>query len=299
LEETLGEYDNVRVINEDILKVDSTSLTMMETGGTAVAQAYYSAKHLGINDMIFAGLDLAYKNKTAYADGSEIEIENGNQIHVGSTIKNLTYVKDLNGNNVLSRDDYALFIRQFNDIFANDNTSKLYNTSNFGALINNMEYTDFNSVVSNLQDITIDTAGDMDKFRAECQEKWDNIYPKIVNILIQEKENFTTISKKTAELLDKEIKILNLIKDDPDNKDNNLKLKDLTNEFSLFIPEILNDAFLSQYFQSEFVNFINISSSATNQGLEAYVKLKNFEIQMLNGIIDICNIWIKFLDEKY
>jgi len=162
-----------------------------------------------------------------------------------------------------------------------------------------MEYTDFNSVVSNLQDITIDTAGDMDKFRAECQEKWDNIYPKIVNILIQEKENFTTISKKTAELLDKEIKILNLIKDDPDNKDNNLKLKDLTNEFSLFIPEILNDAFLSQYFQSEFVNFINISSSATNQGLEAYVKLKNFEIQMLNGIIDICNIWIKFLDEKY
>lgn len=287
------------LISQNIVKVTDNAFSLMETGGTAVAQAYYSAKLLGINDMIFAGLDLAYKNGTAYADGSKVEIENGNQIHVGSKIKNVLSIPDLNGNSVLTRDDYALFVRQFNDIFSSDTTSKLYNISDFGALIKNMTYTDLNTIVSNINNSDVNILNDMNEFRVKTQEKWNVTYEKIVNMMKNNKNVLSNISNRTADLLKREIAVLNLIKDDPDNKENNIKLKDLTNEFSIFIPDILNDAFLSEYFQSEFVNFININNNNKNQGLESYVQLKNFEIQMLNGIIEICDKWLKFLNEKY
>ena len=112
-------------------------------------------------------------------------------------------------------------------------------------------------------------------------------------------QNFVIFLFHRGKLLEKEVDILKQITEKSEDEKLQSEIAILTKEFSDFLPEILNDAFLSQYFQSEFVSFVNLNNQSLNQGTEAFVKLKNFEIQLLEGIITITNEWIKFLEENY
>ena len=72
----------------------------------------------------------------------------------------------------------------------------------------------------------------------------------------------------------------------------------LTLDFVNLTQMVINDAFLSQYFQSEFVNFVSANSTNINQGIDAFLELKELEIDILQGISDICKLWHEFLEKK-
>ena len=122
------------LIAQHLSNITDNAFELLETAGTAATQAYYCAKLFGINEIIFAGLDLAFKGNVIYADGRTATPDENNQVPVDTSKtykKNVLQIKDLNGKMVLTRDDYALFVRQFEDIFSTDSSSKLYNVTDF------------------------------------------------------------------------------------------------------------------------------------------------------------------------
>ena len=273
---------------------------LSETAGTAVAQAYYCTKMLGINDIVFAGLDLAFKGDVLYAEGNKVIKESDNVMKIETSDrykKNIVTVKDLNGNDIETRDDYALFIRQFADIFENDETSKLYNISSFGAYIKGMKYTTLEELLQTTTKTEVDISKDVKQLISDTKEKWDEIYAQLKKYLSDEKDTLKSIKVKAEELLSKETELLQKINNKHDANTQN-ELVTLTQEFSGFLSQILFDAFLSQYFQSEFLNFANLNNKNTNPGLEAFVELKNFEIKLLEDIVAITGEWVKFLEEQ-
>jgi len=287
------------VIAQSISNLTNNSFDLMETAGTTTAQCYFAAKILGIENIIFAGLDLAFKDNTIYADGKKVTMNEDNTVYSGSEKRAMIKVKDLNGNDILTRDDYALFIRQFEDIFATDTTSKIYNISSFGAYIKGMNYVKLDDILNDFNPLEFDISSDLTNFRAASQDKWNNIVNQIEAFLKQEITTLNDILHKTTLLLNDEVNVLKKLNEDNDNTELRDRLTDLTKEFSNFIPEIVADSFLSQYFQSEFLGFVNICDPNNYQSIEAFVNLKNFEINMLNAIISIANDWVKFLKEKY
>ena len=289
------------LIAQHLANATDNAFELQETAGTAAAQAYYCAKLMGFKDIIFAGLDLAFKGDVIYADGQKAKIDENNQVPVGdSKVRkiNVIKVKDINGNLVNTRDDYALFIRQFEDIFALDNSSKLYNISDFGAYIEGMNYTSLDTILENIKSPQDDISMILDEFRQNTNANWVNCYNKISNILKKEQNILENIKQKTALLLSKELEIMAKVSDISVEIALDNELRELSQEFSAFLPEILGDAFLSQYFQSEFVQFVSINNQSINQGREVFVNLKKFEIEILQGIIEICENWIEFLKEK-
>jgi len=290
------------LIAQHFSNITDNSFNLLETAGTATAQAYYCAKLLGMDTMIFAGLDLAFKGDVIYSDGQKVAIDAQNQVAVENSQKykkNVLQVNDLNGNPVLTRDDYALFIRQFEDIFAQDNVSRIYNISDFGAYIKGMEYCSLENILENAEPLNISVSDVLNNFKVETTGKWNSIYFKISNVLKDEKERLANIKDRTTLLLNKELELLQQVSEtNTANSDLEAELKNLSVEFSAFLPEVLADAFLSQYFQSEFVQFVNINNQSLNQGAETFIKLKNFEVELLNGLVEICDIWVKFLEEK-
>ncbi len=301
-ENILTYFSKNDLIAQNINNVSGNSFSLLETAGTATAQSYYAARLLGMTDIIFVGLDLVFKDNVIYADGKTVSSINDGKISIDNSknyIKSLVTVKDLNGNEVKTRDDYALFIRQFEEIFEADSVANVYNVSDFAAFIKGMQYTSFDKIITSANNVEINIYNDILNFKAETAIKWNNIYQNILELLQNEKENLKEISEKTFILLKREKDVITKLINNSADSDSNVKLADMTSEFTQLLPEIIKDAFLSQYFQSEFLSFVNMKNESIEKGNETFIKLKNFEIQLLESVVSISADWIKFLEEKF
>ena len=298
----LAYFSKNDLIAQYLSNATNNSFNLLETAGTAAAQAYYCAKLFGINNIIFAGLDLAFKDDIIYADGKKVKPDKNKQIPVDSSKiykKNVVQIKDLHGNFINTRDDYALFVRQFSDTFEKDTASKLYNISNFGALIKGMQYTTLNDILADKKELKINLSEMQEKFWANTENNWHIVYQEILQILKNEKNSLEELMLKTSLLLEKELDLLKKMNNEENKEIVENDFKHLSQEFSALLPEIVKDPFLSQYFQSEFVQFVNINNDSIKQGIKTFLNLKNFEIKLLEGIVDICGIWIELLTKKF
>lgn len=120
-----------------------------ETGGTASTLALVSAIKMGFGKVVLAGVDLAFKDNQIYAYGENINRVSQNEIMVDSVKKNLVQVKAVNGGIVYTREDYASFIHHFETLIKELNYSEIYNISSFGAHIEGVKSTSFESLELN------------------------------------------------------------------------------------------------------------------------------------------------------
>ena len=126
--------------------------------GTVSLTAFYSAKLLGCDKIIFIGQDLAYTNNKCYSQDSlygiykvdaskTVSAENADSLkdalsvtnsiieqHAKALSNNLLYVKAQDGGKVLTRVDMVLFIKYFEDVAREFGSElKLVNATEGGA----------------------------------------------------------------------------------------------------------------------------------------------------------------------
>lgn len=117
-----------------------------EYGGSATTMALVAANQLGFSKIIFAGLDLAFKDDVMYATGETIQQTPNGQIVTSNITKNISRVKSVTGEVVKTRDDYAAFINHFETLIRELGIKEVYNTTSFGALIEGMKNVKFEDI---------------------------------------------------------------------------------------------------------------------------------------------------------
>lgn len=124
----------------------------LETGGTSTICAYRCAKFMGFKNIIFAGIDLAFKDDTVYCDGQIASANTQTTVKIQNVVRNITQVKSITGEYVSTRVDYATFIKQFELLFAQDKVSNLYNLTTFGAYISKMNYMQMEEILEKIDE---------------------------------------------------------------------------------------------------------------------------------------------------
>ena len=188
-------YCSKNNIISDKLKLKlSDDIELLETGGTSTICAYRCAAYLGFKNIVFAGIDLAFKDDTAYCDGKIVAANNAHSVKIQNLVCETTKIKSITGEYVQTRVDYANFVKQFETIFAKDKVSNLYNLTTFGAFISGMIYKQMDEIVSNLNNETVKSDEIIDvaiSDNAEIPKKFEDV---AIQILEQEKTKIKPIT---------------------------------------------------------------------------------------------------------
>lgn len=103
------------------------------------------AKIMDFEKMYFCGFDLAFKDNQVYSDGDTAEVKDGVAV-IGKTPKQIVEVPSITGKMVQTREDYSVFIKSIETIIKANGMKNLYNITDFGALIEGMNYTTFDNI---------------------------------------------------------------------------------------------------------------------------------------------------------
>ena len=173
------------------LKEFNSSIKTYETGGSAATMAFVAAVKMGFSKVIFSGLDLAFKNNVMYSTGEEIQKIDDSTMKFFSKDKKLTEVPSVTGANVLTREDYAAFIKHFETLIREMGYQGAYNTTSFGAKIEGMKNKPLDEisllVTSNTTSIIL---GEAKPFKIETKE-WTQAELYLINAVISLLSNET------------------------------------------------------------------------------------------------------------
>ena len=161
----LNYYINKDAACQWLGKTLQVPLDEYDSAGTVSIIAFYSAKMMGVDNIILIGQDLAYTDNKCYSKDSvygSYELDNSKKInvldidklkqeldaddekiekHAELLNKDLFYVKGYNGGKVLSRSDLILFIVYFEEIAEKLSSKiKLINSTEGGAYLNGFEH---------------------------------------------------------------------------------------------------------------------------------------------------------------
>ncbi len=146
-------------------------MKLYECGGSSTTMAFVSAVKMGFEKVIFSGLDLAFKDNVMYADGEKINRISEDKIAIYNVEKNLTKVKSVTGDEILTRDDYAAFITHFEVLIKDLGYTEIYNTTSFGADIEGMRNLPFESIsLLNTSNTTAIILGELSPFKLETKD---------------------------------------------------------------------------------------------------------------------------------
>lgn len=237
-----------------------TNIKCMETGGTSTICAYRCAKLMGFKNIIFAGVDLAFKDDTAYCTGQIAVANDGKSIKLHNNIIALATVKSITGEYVKTRADYAGFIKQFELIFAQDKTSNLYNLSTFGAFINGMKYKQIEEI---LPDETISITETLENITNNAITQEEKIHNTSFSILKEEYKKIQPVINAVKEWFE-------MYKDHPSF------FEYATN----IVTSITSTMILQDIVQIEMIQFSKLVSSNDNNAK------KELLVNMFNTILD-------------
>ncbi len=126
-------------------------IKLLESAGTSTITAYKCARLMGCTNIIFAGVDLAFKDDTAYCDDKNAVANTQSSVKIQNIVREITDVKSITGEYVKTRVDYACFIKQFEKFFSQDKGANFFNLTTFGAFINGMKYDSLENLVQSLK----------------------------------------------------------------------------------------------------------------------------------------------------
>jgi len=219
---------------------------------------YFIAKVLGFNKIAFVGLDLAFPDNKIYATGEELKVNENGYIKMGDDISNrkLIYVKDRNGNDIPTRDDYALFIRQFEEILEEEmSLSKVINTSTKGAYIKGMEYVEFENFIEELEESNVipKTCYNIDEIidsvNNKTEAKWLEYIENVFNRLHSTNNEIKDI-KAASELIVNDVE--NMLDKFEKDEDVNDSFEELRQKIIGMRTRIINNFILQNSLQGRF-----------------------------------------------
>ena len=236
-------------------ELSTDNLNLYRSGGTITILSYYLAKALGCSTIAFSGLDLAFINNKANVYGEEV-VENtlNGTVYVGSFLyKTPVNVLGYKGQTLMSRDDYALFIRQFNEIFTEEEkTARIINTSLEGALINGMEYMNFENFVLSLNNDKTDVSAIVAGYFNDTKLKWDAQLAKISRDLEKQFNTCQSIRNNSEIIYNELLQINSLLENATETiGEVDSKLEAVKNKMIDTRNTVINNIFLSTYLQSE------------------------------------------------
>ena len=121
------------------------NLKIYEPAATTTIIAFYSALHMGFEKIYFCGFDLAFKENKMYCDDRTVNIQAG-KANISTIDHNIIKVKSVTGEMVNTRDDYSVFIKNFEEVLETLKLDNVYNITDFGAYIKGMKYTSFDEI---------------------------------------------------------------------------------------------------------------------------------------------------------
>ena len=168
------------------------SINFYESGGSAATLALVAAAKMGFSKIVFAGLDLAFKENIIYSTGEVLKKASYDEIVVDNVKKKMVQVRSVNGKMVYSREDYQTFITHFAKLIKELNYSEVYNLSSFGAQIEGIKPIAFEELrlygSSSLQQLTF-----IKPFNFEIKQFIDEEFCQINNIIsMLSKGSFST-----------------------------------------------------------------------------------------------------------
>lgn len=245
--------------NEVMANLLPDKIQLNETEGTTVSQAYYSAKIMGCKNIIFSGLDLAIKDEEAYANGEKVKMYRDGLAIFHQDVKKLIQVKSAKGDYVTTRDDYEVFIHQFEALFAKNNSLNIYNTSSFGAYIKGMIYEPITKILEGIEPVNFNLNEEIQKICIETKEAQELIFKTQKNLVEKQKNEIINIQSDIKSFLQQnkaQIKNLALgeLNENIFNELNSIKKTELS-----IISSILDNVILNQYFQIEILDYSKLN----------------------------------------
>lgn len=243
-----------------------SDLPLYETGGTSSICAYFCSKILGFKNIIFAGIDLAFKDDTVYCDGTIAVANDSNSIKMynNTAIIEKTKIKSINGKYIETRIDYAMFAKQFELFFAKNTTSNIYNLTSFGALIKGMKYVSLDNIVKYLKPIDINVKNILEESKNQAEQLNEKIQEKTNQILLEEKN-----------------KIIPLLKEINEWYEMYEKHPSFFEYATNIITKITSAMILQEYIQIELLKFTKLVMSKDNNEKhlfleDLFIKIKNY-----------------------
>ncbi len=164
--------------------------------------------------------------------------------------QDLLYIKDKEGNDLLTRSDYAWFIRQFGEIFTEElNLAQIINTSLKGAFIKGMKYMEFSEVLETMSE----TKPDIDKIIAgtfaETEENWNKTLEKVYSKLILSCKELELINQESVKLYEELDKVCSNLRSAGKVEYSSEAFTDLNSKTIDTRQKIINNIFISNSMQ--------------------------------------------------
>ncbi len=251
---------------------------LYDIAGTSTISAFNCAKNLGCKNIILCGVDLAFKGDIPYATDSYkgyIKIEK-DRVKTPTTEKKFVYVDSVTGEKVKTREDYAVFIKQFEKFIKMNYQLKIYNITSFGANIKGAENTNLNEVMANLEI-------PFDKLTTE---------DIISKTLYNSKYNPVELKKQAKEIVDKEKQI------NYDIETNITSILEKNSEDDMFYVSAYNilNKISSTIFLSQILQFEMLKCTKSITQLNNVQKRASFEL-FLEDTVKVINQLNKKLSE--
>ena len=259
-----------------------------KSGSSVSIIAYYFAKILGIKQIIFSGLDLAFVDNKLYSNGTAAEILDDNSIK--GLNKKVVYVKDKEGNELASRDDYALFIRQFSEILAEEfSLAKVYNTSLKGAYIEGMEYVALSGIIADITEVKPDVNKIISKTFAETEKDWILVMSDVYSKLTSTAKEIEELTGQSSEIALEFSKIITEYKETGKVVYEQEKLASLNERVIKTRQKVVNNVFLATFLQKEIWFYTKEYSTKPLPEKEEIVKNLKLDRRFFNVAQTACN----------
>lgn len=176
-------YENDLIIKK--IKEYNPWMHTYESGGSATTMAFVAAVRMGFEKIVFAGLDLAFKDNLMYSSGVEVDRISVDKVRVDNIEKNISKVKSVTGDEVYTRDDYAAFVNHFEVLIKDLGYTEIYNTTSFGADIPGMKNVPFENIsMLSTSNTTAIIVGETAPFKI-ATKGWTEEELRLVNNIIE------------------------------------------------------------------------------------------------------------------
>jgi hypothetical protein len=273
-------------VGSDLNKTFGEIKTFNSAGSVSII-CYYIAKALGCKNIIFAGLDLAFKGEMAYTKGDDLKITE-------SPFTNFLNIKGKDGALVKTRSDYAAFARQLEQIIEQENDSNVYNTTSFGAYIEGMHYKPLDEILEGAPKIDLDVNKIVKDAYDENKELWKKAKLHLKQVLQNEKILAENLKDTVEPCL---LKTRQLVAElNQPGVDVQILLGLQQKGLSIIVSELVKSQILFSYYQKELLEYSNINSKDYFTDNTILKKIKQKELELIENLNSVLPIFIAAYD---
>lgn len=294
-------FPSIDKISQTIIdNISKSTAKILPPCASVAILSFRLAQLLGCKEIIFSGLDLAMTDDKLYASNeAKIASQTDKQITIqeeglGEYTVVPTTTKSADGSQVKTREDYLIFIREFEKIAQENPDIKLINTALKGALIEGMTYQTMEKSIKNLDDTTIDIDSIIKKATSSTLK---DFHSEAVKMLLRTKTSFDEAKKVFQKAISIATELLDEISlEKPDHEKFQKTYEESKEIFSTGRTFATQDLILSTYMQAEISEFVNGYNKDSQLSLEKFkenisTEKKLFEktlesIELMNAIID-------------